>query len=211
MGEFSATVDSIYIGDVTKIGPEETPTGIYKSKVDGPVNVTELGIEGDIQVDRRVHGGPEKAVYHFPAENYAICQQALPHLKDAFISGSIGENISTLGIDDKTVHIGDIFRLGTALVQVSQPRRPCWKVNHKFGNGHLAALLMSQGISGWYYRVLEEGVVAAGDQWQFCERLENSVSVYDIWRMFLERLQSRMPPEALTVDVPGLSLEWKFQ
>ena len=211
MSEYSANIDGVFIGDVTKIGPEQTPTGIYKNKVVGAQRITELGLVGDIQVDRRVHGGPEKAVYHFPAENYAVCQQALPHLKDAFIPGSIGENISSTGVDDKTVHIGDILRLGTALVQVSQPRRPCWKVNHKYGNGHLASLLMSQGISGWYYRILEEGVVSEGDQWVFCERLDNSLSVYGVWRMFLERLQSRMPPEAFSADIPGLSREWRFQ
>ncbi len=204
-------IEGIYVGKLGQIGPEHSPTGIFKSPVEGPVAVTELGLVGDVQVDRRVHGGPEKALYHYPAENYALLQQALPHLKTAFVPGSIGENLSSHGLDEDSVHIGDIFALGSVLLQVSQPRRPCWKVNHKYGNGHISALLMSEGISGWYYRVLEEGEVAVGDHLALRERLPQSVPVRQIWQLFLQRLQQKRPPGSTLPEVAGLSPEWQFQ
>ena len=156
MSAFKGVVTGLYIGQPKPIGPQKALSGIYKEAVE-QCFLTSTGLTGDVQVDKRVHGGPEKALYHFPVENYATLSQALPHLEQAFVSGSIGENIASEGVDDTQVHIGDVVQIGEALVQISQPRRPCWKVNHKYGNGHIAPLLMSQAISGWYYRVLHEG------------------------------------------------------
>ncbi|WP_415912088.1 MOSC domain-containing protein [Neptuniibacter sp. QD37_11] len=210
MSIYQGTIKGLYIGQLKPIGPDDAPSGIFKEPVDSCL-LTKTGLEGDVQVDKRVHGGPEKALYQFPSENYATLRQALPHLEDSFISGSIGENLSSESVDDTQVHIGDIVKVGDALVQVSQPRRPCWKVNHKYGNGHIAPLLMSQAISGWYYRVLEEGELRVGDSFILQERLENSVAVAEVWKVFLEKLQSRLPPEAFNTNIPGLSTEWRFE
>lgn len=209
MQGYTGSIEGIYIGQPKPIGPDDTPTGIFKEPVDSCF-LSKTGLEGDMQVDRRVHGGPEKALYHFPADNYAILKQAFGHLESEFVPGSIGENISSTGIDDQQVHIGDILKIGEALVQVSQPRRPCWKVNHRFGNGHMAPVLMSQAISGWYYRVIEEGQLKVGDSFELQERLEGSVPVAEVWKIFAEMLTSRMPPEAFNTDIPGLSTEWQF-
>ncbi|WP_415891669.1 MOSC domain-containing protein [Neptuniibacter sp. PT8_73] len=210
MSTYQGTIKGLYIGQPKPIGPDDAPSGIFKEPVDTCL-LTKTGLEGDVQVDKRVHGGPEKALYQFPSENYATLRQALPHLEDSFISGSIGENLSSESVDDTQVHIGDIVKVGGALVQVSQPRRPCWKVNHKYGNGHIAPLLMSQAISGWYYRVLEEGELQVGETFILQERLENSVAVAEVWKVFLEKLQSRLPPEAFNTNIPGLSTEWRFE
>lgn len=209
MDSYKGVISSLYIGEPKPIGPQNTPSGIFKKSITRCL-LTETGFEGDTQVDKRVHGGPEKALYHFPEDNYALLRQALAHLESEFIPGSIGENLSSIGLNDQQVHIGDIVRIGEALVQVSQPRRPCWKVNHKYRNGHIASLLMSQGISGWYYRVLEEGVISAGDSFQLEERLEGSIAVADVWSIFSEMLKSKMPSEIMYKDIPGLSTEWKF-
>lgn len=209
MDDYSGTVEGLYVGQPKPIGPQDTPTGIFKEAVESAF-LSKMGLEGDMQVDRRVHGGPEKALYQFPAQNYDALKKALPHLEDQFIPGSIGENISSDSVDDQVVHIGDTIRIGDALVQVSQPRRPCWKVNHKYGNGHMAPLLMSQAISGWYYRVLEDGLIEVGDDFELVERLDDSIPVADVWTIFLDKLKSRMPPEAFNTDIPGLSAEWKF-
>jgi len=209
MQKRSVSVEGIYIGQLNTIGPDNTPTGIFKSLSEKTHEITELGLRGDIQVDKRVHGGPEKAIYHYPAEHYALFKQALPHLSDSFIPGSIGENISTSGLTDTEVHIGDTFRLGSAIVQVSQPRRPCWKVNQKYGNAHIASLIMSEAISGWYYRVLETGELSPGDTLELLERMENSIPVAEIWQIFMARFDKNSdytPPE----HVPGLSDEWRF-
>ena len=209
MVSYEGVVSGVYIGQPQGLGPNNTASGIYKQAVSDSF-LTKNGLKGDVQVDKRVHGGPEKALYHFPADNYKVLRQALGHLEEVFVPGSIGENISAEGIIDSQAHIGDIIRMGDALVQISQPRRPCWKVNHKYGNGHIAPLLMSQAISGWYYRVLEEGGIATGDAFQLQERLDNSVPVAKVWSIFLEKLKSRMPPEAFNTDIPGLSSEWQF-
>lgn len=211
MDNLEAALDGVYLGKLSHIGPGESPTGFFKSLVEERVAVSMLGIQGDMQADRRVHGGPEKAVYHFPAENYTLLQAALPHLHHEFIPGSIGENLSSTGMNDEQVHIGDIYRIGSVLVQVSQPRRPCWKVNHRYGNRHIGALLMAEGISGWYYRILEEGELGIGDPVALQERLPNSIPVKQIWQMFLERLEKGVAPETLLPTVPGLSNEWRFQ
>ena len=209
METYTGTVDGLYIGQPKPIGPQQALTGIFKESVDSCL-LTDVGLEGDVQVDRRVHGGPEKALYHFPSQNYEVLKQALSHIESSFVPGSIGENLSSGAVDDQTVHIGDTIRIGKALVQVSQPRRPCWKVNHKYGNGHMAPLLMSQAISGWYYRVLENGLISVGDDFELVDRLEGSVTVAEVWKIFAEKLQSRLPPEAFNTDIPGLSPEWKF-
>lgn len=209
MQAYSGTIESLYVGQPQPLGPKATPSGIFKTAVQHGF-LSKTGLEGDVQVDRRVHGGPEKALYHFPAQNYAQLVAALPHLASEFIPGAVGENLSSSAVDDNGVHIGDILQIGQARVQVSQPRRPCWKVNHKFGNAHMAPLLMSLAISGWYYRVLDEGQVKVGDSIQLIERLEGSVAVAEVWHIFLQKLKSRMPPEAFVTDIPGLSHEWQF-
>jgi MOSC domain-containing protein YiiM len=206
---YEGVISGLYIGKASPLGPSKTPSGIFKTSVTESF-LTKMGLEGDVQVDRMEHGGPEKALYHFPSDNYEVLRQALVQFEEAFIPGSIGENLSAGGPDDTQVHIGDIVKVGDALVQVSQPRRPCWKVNYKYGNGHIAPLLMSQGISGWYYRVLEEGKISVGDVFQLQDRLDDSVAVAQIWSIFVEKLKSRMPPEAFNTNIPGLSPEWQF-
>ena len=206
----TTSINAIYIGQLSTIGPAKTATGIFKFPSDKTHDVNELGLSNDIQVDKRVHGGAEKAIYHYPAEHYAIFKQALPHLSDSFEPGSIGENISTHGLLDTEVHIGDTFRLGSAIVQVSQPRRPCWKINQKYGNAHIAPFMMSEAISGWYYRVIETGEVKIGDSIEFLARLDNSIPVADIWQIFMERLERKNGKEPIP-KIPGLSDEWRFE
>lgn len=210
MVNYNAQIEGVYIGQLATIGPDKTPTGIYKNLSQQVHEVTEIGLSGDIQVDKRVHGGSEKSVYHYPADHYDIFKQALPHLSDSFEPGSIGENISTHGLLDSEVHIGDTFRLGSAIVQVSQPRRPCWKINQKYGNAHIAPFIMSEAISGWYYRVLETGQLKVGDSIEFLDRLDDSVSVADIWQIFMDRLERKASREPIP-KIPGLSDEWHFE
>jgi MOSC domain-containing protein YiiM len=210
MDAYNAQIAGLFIGQLATIGPDKTATGIYKFPSQQLHEITEIGLSGDIQVDKRVHGGPEKAIYHYPADHYALFKQALPHLSDSFTPGSIGENISTHGLLDSEVHIGDTFRLGSAIVQVSQPRRPCWKINQKYGNAHIAPFMMSEAISGWYYRVLETGQLKTGDPIEFLERLDDSVSVAQIWQIFIDRLERKAHREPIP-KIPGLSDEWRFE
>ena len=205
--DLKTTLDKVLIGEKGTLGAENTPTGIFKHATNEVVNVTDLGLEGDIQVDKRVHGGFEKSIHHYPAENYLLLQQALPHLAEKLIPATIGENFSTTGLTEKNVCIGDVFQVGTALLQVSQPRRPCWKINRRYGNAHLSKFIMQQGIAGWYYRVLEAGKVQVGNEMTLAERLPDAVLIDVLWQRFFEH-DNAADRRADMQGIAGLSDEW---
>ncbi|MFK8067148.1 MAG: MOSC domain-containing protein [Gammaproteobacteria bacterium] len=200
-------INKILIAETNVIGPDDVPTGIFKTPVSDPIRLTDLGLEGDFQADQQVHGGLDKAVHHYAVENYELLKEALPHLAEKFLPGTIGENFSSENFSEKNVHIGDTFSVGSAIIQVSQPRRPCWKVNHKYGNGHLVNLLMQHHITGWYYRVVQEGIVQAGDEIILTERLSKSISIAKLWQQWIQFMQNKQSPHNLK-DTPGLALEW---
>jgi MOSC domain-containing protein YiiM len=137
---------------------------MHKTATSGPVHLGHLGLAGDTQGDPEHHGGVDMAVHHYPQDHYAAW--AAQHAALADVAGAspgrFGENISTTGLREQDVCIGDIFRMGEALVQVSQGRQPCWKLNVRFGWKQMAAQVQKTGRTGWYYRVLEEGMVTAG-------------------------------------------------
>lgn len=137
-------------------------TGIFKELVSGPVMVRRLNLEGDGQADLTVHGGPDKAVYAYPVEHYPSWQTELemPELTN----GAFGENLTVEGALEADVAIGDVHRIGSAVLQVSQPRFPCWKLQRKWQRMDLPTRLIRSGRTGWYYRVLEEGTIEAGDE-----------------------------------------------
>ena len=136
-------------------------TGIFKTPVDGPVRLARLGFEGDGQADLTVHGGPDKAVCVYSADHYPGWRRALG--MDRFTFGAFGENLTIEGLDEAQVCIGDVWSLGNALVEISQPRQPCWKLAQKWRRRTLTDEVASSGRTGWYFRVLREGTVTAGD------------------------------------------------
>lgn len=138
-------------------------TGIDKVSVSGPVAVGALGIMGDEQGDRRIHGGPDKAIHHYPFEHYQGWLQLIGEHPRLAQPGAFGENLSTVGVDESQVCLGDIFRCGSVLLEVSQTRQPCWKLNDRFEVSDMALRMQASAMTGWYYRVLEDGVLQAGD------------------------------------------------
>ena len=136
-------------------------TGIFKEPLQNRVMVRTLGLDGDQQADLTVHGGPDKAVYIYPSEHYPIWQAEFPDM--LLPDGMFGENFTTEGLDESSVHIGDQFRIGSALVEVTQPRQPCYKLGIKMGDARFPKRFLASGRSGFYLRVLEEGEVGAGD------------------------------------------------
>lgn len=135
-------------------------TGIFKTPVDQPVNVTATGLEGDGQADLENHGGLDKAVYAYTVENYAYWQETLG--RPAMPHGQFGENFTVEGMPDEQVCVGDIFRVGALLMQVTQPRVPCFKLGIRMTMPEFVGLFMVSGRVGFYLRVLEGGVVQAG-------------------------------------------------
>jgi MOSC domain-containing protein YiiM len=170
------TITALYAGSLRLLEPEGHQTGIFKEPIEA-ADVTEAGIIGDHQADRRFHGGPEKALHQYALQSYKIIVAEYPQLHDIAVPGSIGENISGTHLTEATVCIGDIYQIGDVLLQVSQPRSPCWKINHKFGIEKLSLFIERRRITGWYYRVLEPGKLHIGDRIELVERPNEAMSV----------------------------------
>ncbi|MFD1331704.1 MOSC domain-containing protein [Methylopila musalis] len=201
-------LDALLVGALAPLGPRAAPSGIAKSPVNRPLALGPLGFEGDAQGDLRVHGGPDKAVHHYPFEHYAAWSDDIgPHpLLSA--PGAFGENLSTRGLTEETVALGDLFRLGTALVEVSQGRQPCWKLNARFGRPRLAAEVQASGRTGWYYRVREPGVVAPGDALTLLERPTPDWPLRRLWRILYVETLDRDELAAMAA-LPGLPDGWR--
>ncbi len=137
-------------------------TGIYKEPVPGRVPVGALGLRGDEQADRRVHGGPRKAVYAYPSEHYDFWKREFPGMTLPW--GFFGENLTTEGLREDTVRVGDLYRIGTAVLEVTQPRFPCFKLAMKFDREDILDRFLRSGRSGFYSSVAQPGHVAAGDR-----------------------------------------------
>lgn len=135
-------------------------TGIYKIPAAGPVRLHHEGFDGDGQADLIHHGGSDKAVCVYPIEHYSYWEQQLGRKLDY---SAFGENITSRGLLETGVCIGDIYEIGTALLQVSQPRYPCFKLSQKHGPADMPVRVLSTGYSGFYFRVLREGSIGAGD------------------------------------------------
>jgi len=151
-------------------GAPEVLSGIGKQARQGALWLAQDGLEDDEQGDRVYHGGPEKALHHYAADHYPYWRERYPDSPVPYVAGAFGENVSTLGMSERDVHVGDVFRVGETLVQVSQGRQPCFRVNLRFGRPDAALALQASGHTGWYYRVLREGWLAAGDVFELVDR-----------------------------------------
>lgn len=197
-------VTAIYAGAIRPMPGDGRPTGIFKVPVEGEVAIGHEGIVGDAQADRRVHGGPEKALHQFPAAHYARFAQAFPEAAARFVPGSIGENLSAADWTEEDVCIGDVYALGSARLQLNQPRSPCWKIDARYGVDGLTRRVAEQGIAGWYYRVLAPGRARAGDALRLLERAAAPISLREYWTL---RHAPRPPLEAIgrLIATPGLA------
>jgi len=166
----TARLLSLRIGRVQAFGPAGQPSAIGKRPVSGRVAVSKLGLAGDEQADALHHGGIDKALHHYPFEHYTAWVHELPAQAALFEAGGFGENLSTLSLAEDNVCLGDVFRIGSATIQVSQARKPCWKLNHRFGVADMARRVQDSGRTGWYYRVLAEGSIAPDDALTLIER-----------------------------------------
>ncbi|MDE2150469.1 MAG: MOSC domain-containing protein [Gammaproteobacteria bacterium] len=201
-------IQGLYVGRPRPMPGDGRATAIFKQAVDAALTVTAAGLAGDVQADLRVHGGPDKALHHFPSDHYARLVRAVPDLAGEFVAGAIGENISTAGITEADVCIGDVFALGTAQVQLSQPRTPCWKIDKKFGVEGLARAIAIAGIAGWYYRVLAPGTVAPGDELRLLERNRVAFPVARMWALG-RALRPEMDELEALAATPGLAAQWR--
>ena len=188
-------------------GGKTIQTGIFKEPVSGTVMLREKNIDGDGQGDLRVHGGTYKAIYGYPFEHYPHWQQELQ--RDDLTYGQFGENLTVEGLLEEAVHIGDVFRVGsTVRLQITQPRVPCFKLAYKMGLPEFAKQFLESRRVGFYFRVLEEGEIAAGDPIARIEVAAEPMSVTEILnlRYFDTDNHEKI---ALARKLPALSPSWK--
>ena len=159
----TASLLSIQIGRAAPLGPEGVPSGFVKTGIEGPIAVGPLGLDGDEQADLTVHGGHEKAVYAYPATHYRDWIADFQHHAALFLHGGVGENLTVDGWTERDLCVGDVHAVGTARLQVCQPRQPCFKFALRFGDKMLPKAMVRNGRAGWYYRVLQPGSINAGD------------------------------------------------
>jgi MOSC domain-containing protein YiiM len=161
---------SVQVGQIAPLGPDGVPSGFVKHSVAHRVDVAELGLTGDEQADLTVHGGPEKAVYGYAMRHYPAWRSEYPEHGTVLAPGAFGENLTIDGLDEDDIFVGDVHRIGSARLQVCQPRQPCFKFALHFNDNRLPKAMVRSGRSGWYYRVLEPGALGAGDEVQLVDR-----------------------------------------
>ncbi len=185
---------------------EPVSTGIFKEPVAGPVILRTLNLDGDRQADLSVHGGPSKAVYVYPSEHYDYWKQELPEMDLPW--GMFGENFTTEGLSESELNIGDKFSIGSALVMVTEPRMPCYKLGLRFGRADIIKRFLISERTGFYLAVLQEGEVSPGDQFQLLEKDGSGVRVSDITRLYV-RDKGNTALLRRAIEVKALPEGWK--
>jgi MOSC domain-containing protein YiiM len=180
-------------------------TSIWKSPRQGRVRVTALNIEDDEQSDLTVHGGTYKAVYCYPSEHYEYWRRELPDAELPW--GVFGENLTTEGLLETDIYIGDRMRIGHAEFVVTQPRQPCFKLGIRFGRADMIKRFLASGRSGFYVRVAQEGDIGAGDSIRFVGHDAGSMSVSDIFELYFDD-KGRDDDLRRAAAAPGLSPSW---
>ena len=181
-------------------------TGINKQAVKGRIWMGRLNLDGDGQADLDAHGGPNRALYCYPHENYAYWRKELQ--RDDFQYGQFGENLTTQGLLENQVCIGDIYEIGQAVIQLTQPRVPCYKLADKLGIPDFAKTFLRANRSGFYARVLEEGGVQADDGIRLLQRDAVGMSVAEVnAELYLEKGDRASVERALRIE--ALSPGWR--
>jgi MOSC domain-containing protein YiiM len=199
---------SLNVGLPRLVLHNDTPlsTGIFKEPVAGRVMMRRLNLDGDRQADLSVHGGKDKAVYCYPSEHYEFWKRELPDMDLPW--GMFGENLTTTGLLETEINIGDKFRIGSAEVVVTQPRMPCYKLGIRFGRSDIIKRFLASERSGFYLAVLKEGEVGAGDAFEPLKKDANNVSVCDITRLYTsEKHNADLLRRAIAVE--ALPESWR--
>ena len=187
------TIAAVCTGTARPFNGAET-SAIAKRPREGAVQVLSEGLSPDEQADRRVHGGPEMALHLYPQGHHDWWRGQIGESPLLDEPGGFGSNLAVTGLTEEMVHIGDRFRLGSALIEVSQPRQPCWKIEHRFGHKGMVASIIKTGRCGWYFRVIETGEVTAGDA---LERIAIGAEDWSVARVFKALVAGKATPAEL--------------
>ena len=191
--------------EVTSQGKLVT-TGIFKNAVNGPIMMRKLNLDGDGQADLTVHGGASKAVYAYPSEHYDYWRAELPGVDLPW--GMFGENLTTEGLLEEAIYIGDKFRIGETEVMVTEPRMPCYKLGIKFGRADIIKRFLASRRTGFYFAVVREGMVGAGDAVELIGREQHEISVADITRLYAFE-KDDLKGLRRAIEVEALPENWK--
>lgn len=198
----------VLAGRVLPLGPDRRLSAIAKTVAPGPWHIVRVGLVGDQQADLKNHGGEQKALHQYPFDHHAAWRDDIGVHPLLGHPGSFGENLSAPGWTEQNVHVGDIVRFGAALLQVSQGRAPCWKLNARFGVTDMAYRVQSSGRTGWYYRVLEEGIVSPGSSLMLVDRLQPDWPLARMIRV-MYRDKHNFSDLRLMSEIPELADSWR--
>jgi MOSC domain-containing protein YiiM len=185
---------------------EPVSTGIFKEPVAGRVMVRTLNLDGDRQADLSVHGGPQKAVYVYPSEHYDFWKHELPDMELPW--GMFGENFTSEGMFETEINIGDTFRIGAAEVMVTQPRMPCYKLGIRFGRTDIIKRFLASERTGFYFSVMKEGEVGAGDEFELMKKNVSGVRVVDVTRLYSSDKEN-VDLMRRAIETEGLPDNWR--
>lgn len=204
-----ATIISVNVGEPREVLWKGThvSTSIFKDPVDGSVEVKTLNLHGDRQADLTVHGGPYKAVYGYPSEHYPYWRDQLPQADLPW--GAFGENITTEGLFENSLYIGDRLRVGSALLSVAQPRIPCYKLTIRFDRDDMIKRFIQSHTSGFYFSVIEEGQLAAGSSIELVHRDPAAISVADIARLYYNHARGESDLLQRAIHLDALPASWR--
>lgn len=203
-------IETLFAGTAEPLGNGRVQSCINKRPIAPPWRILRTGLAGDCQADLRHHGGPEKALHHYPRDHYAAWIEEDPELARALTHpGAFGENLSTFGIDENAICIGDVCAAGSALIQVSQGRQPCWKLNLRFGRKDMALRVQKSGRTGWYYRVLREGVIEPGSALELVERARPDWPLSRMAALLYGGGPGDPGELSEMASIPELSLSWR--
>lgn len=200
-------LESIFVGKPVKADYQDkkVSTGIFKNKVAGPAQVTSFNIEGDQQADLTVHGGVDKAVYAYPVEHYDFWKKERSDLH--FEPGLFGENLSITGLDETDTCIGDVFEIGSIVLSVTSPRMPCFKLSIRMNDPGFVRDFMKAERNGFYFKVLQEGIIEAGDTIKKISQDGHNLTVQEVIQLYTTR-KSDKDLLKKAVDSPSLPEDW---
>ncbi len=206
MADFS--IAGVRVGKCRPLGVSGVLSGIDKQPVSGPVLARDAGLDGDAQGDPRHHGGPDKALHAYPAAHYPAWTKELPERAARFRPGGFGENLVIDGATEGDLCLFDRFLLGGTEVEISQTRQPCWKLNLRFDLPDMARRVQESGRTGWYFRVIREGVITQGDRAELIARPHPDWSLARVWRLLYRDTLDRNALADFAV-LPGLPDRWR--
>lgn len=185
---------------------EQVETGIYKNPTSSPIFLGKTDVENDAVIDRIYHGGEHKACYFYAANHYIHFKELYPNLNWEY--GMFGENITIDHFEETNIRIGDTFQLGESIVQVSEPRQPCFKLGVRFENQKILKDFIQSSYSGFYVRVIQEGFVKVGDELKLLKRNPNDISVEDVFSLLSYNKNNELLKQAI-LEEPLLSDVYK--